>query len=230
MSHHINITRIKAISRILKSIKKDVVFVGGATVSLYVDSKSSEVRPTDDVDVVIELAAYNNYTQLEEELRNVGFENDKDSGIICRYMVQGIIVDIMPTNSDVLGFSNRWYEEGFENAISIMLDDDEVKIFSFPYFIATKLEAFKNRGNNDFRFSSDFEDIVYVLENNSNAENQLSNLPEQLKEYFSKTFQDLINQQDWEEGLYAHLEPRNAPQKIIMIENILKKIIENRNA
>lgn len=230
MSHHINITRIKAISRILKSIKKDVVFVGGATVSLYVDSKSSEVRPTDDVDVVIELAAYNNYTQLEEELRNVGFENDKDSGIICRYMVQGIIVDIMPTNSDVLGFSNRWYEEGFENAISIMLDDDEVKIFSFPYFIATKLEAFKNRGNNDFRFSSDFEDIVYVLENNSNAENQLSNLPEQLKEYFSKTFQDLINQQDWEEGLYAHLEPRNAPQKIIMIENILKKLIENRNA
>lgn len=230
MSHHINITRIKAISRILKSIKKDVVFVGGATVSLYVDSKSSEVRPTDDVDVVIELAAYNNYTQLEEELRNVGFENDKDSGIICRYMVQGIIVDIMPTNSDVLGFSNRWYEEGFENAISIMLDDDEVKIFSFPYFIATKLEAFKNRGNNDFRFSSDFEDIVYVLENNSNAENQLSNLPEQLKEYFSKTFQDLINQQDWEEGLYAHLEPRNAPQKIIMIENILKKLIENINA
>ena len=230
MSHHINIKRIKAISRILKSIKKDVVFVGGATVSLYVDSKSSEVRPTDDVDVVIELAAYNNYTQLEEELRNVGFENDKESGIICRYMVQGIIVDIMPTNSDVLGFSNRWYEEGFENAISIMLDDDEVKIFSFPYFIATKLEAFKNRGNNDFRFSSDFEDIVYVLENNSNAENQLSNLPEQLKEYFSKTFQDLINQQDWEEGLYAHLEPRNAPQKIIMIENILKKLIENRNA
>ena len=230
MSHHINITRIKAISRILKSIKKDVVFVGGATVSLYVDSKSSEVRPTDDVDVVIELAAYNNYTQLEEELRNVGFENDKESGIICRYMVQGIIVDIMPTNSDVLGFSNRWYEEGFENAISIMLDDDEVKIFSFPYFIATKLEAFKNRGNNDFRFSSDFEDIVYVLENNSNAENQLSNLPEQLKEYFSKTFQDLINQQDWEEGLYAHLEPRNAPQKIIMIENILKKLIENINA
>ena len=230
MSHHINITRIKAISRILKSIKKDVVFVGGATVSLYADSKSSEVRPTDDVDVVIELAAYNNYTQLEEELRNVGFENDKESGIICRYMVQGIIVDIMPTNSDVLGFSNRWYEEGFENAISIMLDDDEVKIFSFPYFIATKLEAFKNRGNNDFRFSSDFEDIVYVLENNSNAENQLSNLPEQLKEYFSKTFQDLINQQDWEEGLYAHLEPRNAPQKIIMIENILKKLIENRNA
>ena len=230
MSHHINITRIKAISRILKSIKKDVVFVGGATVSLYVDSKSSEVRPTDDVDVVIELAAYNNYTQLEEELRNVGFENDKDSGIICRYMVQGIIVDIMPTNSDVLGFSNRWYEEGFENAISIMLDDDEVKIFSFPYFIATKLEAFKNRGNNDFRFSSDFEDIVYVLENNSNAENQLLNLPEQLKEYFSKTFQDLINQQDWEEGLYAHLEPRNAPQKIIMIENILKKLIENINA
>ncbi len=130
----------------------------------------------------------------------------------------------------MLGFSNRWYEEGFENAISIMLDDDEVKIFSFPYFIATKLEAFKNRGNNDFRFSSDFEDIVYVLENNSNSENQLSNLPEQLKEYFSKTFQDLINQQDWEEGLYAHLEPRNAPQKIIMIENILKKLIENRNA
>ena len=50
----------------------------------------------------------------------------------------------MPTNSDVLGFSNCWYPEGFENAIDIDLDEyTSVKIFSPAYFIASKLEAFK---------------------------------------------------------------------------------------
>jgi hypothetical protein len=29
--------------------------VGGATISLYVDSKTEEIRPTDDIDIVVEI-------------------------------------------------------------------------------------------------------------------------------------------------------------------------------
>ena len=95
-----------------------MVFVGGATVALYAPSEISfEARSTNDVDVIIELASYTDYSQLDEKLRSVGFQNDIESGIICRYKVQGIVVDIMPTDSSVLGFSNRWYTDGFNNAV-----------------------------------------------------------------------------------------------------------------
>lgn len=40
-----------------------------------------------------------------------------------------------------------------------------VRIFSAPYFLATKLEAFVDRRENEGRFSTDFEDIVHVLNN-----------------------------------------------------------------
>ena len=224
MSHQINITRIKAVARALHNLQKDVVFVGGATVSLYADAAAAESRPTDDVDVVIELASYAGYAALDEQLRNAGFVNDTVSGVICRYQTQGIIVDILPTIAEVIGFSNKWYPEGFKQAIPVLLGDMTVKIFSLPFFIASKLEAYKNRGGNDYRFSSDFEDIVYVLENNSEAEQLLLNSQEPLRSYLIEEFCTLLKDPALEEGLYAHLEPRNAPQQIEKIESILRNV------
>lgn len=91
-----------------------MVFVGDATISLYADDPAAaEPRPTDDIDVVVELATYTEFSnQLEDRLRQLGFVNDVESGIICRYKIDGLVVDIMPTNPDVLGFSNRWYKDG----------------------------------------------------------------------------------------------------------------------
>ncbi len=76
MSHQTNIVRIKAIANLLNQLNEEYVFVGGATVSLYRDENRTEVRPTDDVDVVIELASYKGYADLDEKLRKTGFEND----------------------------------------------------------------------------------------------------------------------------------------------------------
>ncbi len=64
---HENITRIKAVSQALRDLKQDYVFVGGAVVSLYATNPflASEIRPTDDVDVVVELASYKGYSGLD---------------------------------------------------------------------------------------------------------------------------------------------------------------------
>jgi predicted nucleotidyltransferase len=225
MDLHLSILRIKAVATILKELNQKLVFVGGATVALYAPREISfETRPTDDVDIVVELASYMDYSKLDEELRRLGFCNDIESGIICRYSVQGIIVDIMPTNSAVLGFSNCWYSEGFKNAIDIELDKNTiVKIFSPPYFIASKLEAFKDRGGNDYRTSTDFEDIVYVFENCKDLEYGLQNTTESLKEYFKFEFSKLLKNSNLEEGIYAHLSPRFATIKSIEILNLLKR-------
>jgi hypothetical protein len=55
MSYQDNITRTKAVFNALGSLRKDIVFVGGATVSLYADRMAEKVRSTIDVDILIEL-------------------------------------------------------------------------------------------------------------------------------------------------------------------------------
>lgn len=102
----------------LKDLNQDYVFVGGATVSLYAtDPVADMVRPTDDVDVIVELASYKGYTELEEKLLSIGFKNDITSGVICRYKIRGITLDVMPTHPEAIGFSNIWYPEGIGNSV-----------------------------------------------------------------------------------------------------------------
>jgi len=205
---HENLVRIKAVHQALKGLEQDYVFVGGATVSLYATNPglATEIRPTDDVDIVVELASYKGYAELDERLRTLGFNNDIVSGVICRYTIQGVIVDVMPTDPSIIGFSNRWYAKGFESAVQYVLDEQTtVQIFSLPYFVASKWEAFKGRGKNDYRTSKDFEDLVYVFENVDDFEPQIQSSPEHVISYLREEFVDLINQDDFEEGLYAHL-------------------------
>jgi len=108
-----NLVRISAVAQILQGLQQTYVFVGGATVSLYASEPviAENIRPADDVDVIIELASYAGYAGIDERLREIGFVNDIESGVLCRYRIQGIIVDIMPTDPLVIGFSNRWYPE-----------------------------------------------------------------------------------------------------------------------
>ena len=166
MPNQINITRIKAVHNILTQLDEKIAFVGGATVSLYANREVFEVRPTDDVDVILEILSYKDRSNLEKRLREVGFIHDIESGVLCRYQIKGITVDIMPTDDASIGFKNIWYPDGHEQAVLHKIDEQhEVYILTAPHFIATKLEAFKDRGNKDGRLSTDFEDINFVLEN-----------------------------------------------------------------
>jgi len=117
----------------------------------------------------------------------MGFANAQDSGVICRYKVHGIIVDIMRTGENVLGFKNKWYPEGYKNSIEVDIDGQySIRIFSLPYFIASKLDAFSDRGKNDGRTSSDFEDIVYVMEYSRSIWDQLKNAPQEVKKLLTR--------------------------------------------
>jgi predicted nucleotidyltransferase len=226
MSHHQNITRIKAVYTALEEMASEVVFVGGATVSLYTDRPGGETRPTEDVDILVEVAHYSGYASVEEKLRAKGFVNDVDSRVICRYKVNGIIVDVMPTSEDILGFSNRWYKQAFENAMQMTIDKDyEVSIFSAPYFLASKLEAFKHRGKNDGRTSSDFEDIIFVLNNRSVIWDELAETKGELRDYFFQKFRSLLSSPYFEEWIGANLD-YNEQGRVAYILKGLRKLFE----
>lgn len=220
MSHHDNITRIKAVYNALGDLKNEVVFVGGATVSLYADRRAEETRPTNDIDVIIELWAYKDYSAVDERLRKMGFINDQESGVICRYIVQGIIVDVMPTHDRTLGFSNKWYPQGFTSSIEHTLDEVKIRIFSAPYFLASKLEAFFHRGNGDGRTSTDFEDIVFLLENRSKIWEEIENADSEVRQYLIETFETLMLNNHFEEWIDCHAGFSSPPATYFIIDKL----------
>jgi len=68
----------------------------------------------------------------------------------------------MPTNA-ILGFENKWYPIAFETAENYQLDDFIIKLIHPIYFLATKFDAYNNRGNGDILESKDIEDILNVI-------------------------------------------------------------------
>lgn len=201
------------------SLHGSVVFVGGATVPLYTDRIADELRPTDDVDILIELASYKDYAGVEEQLRARGFMNDTSSGFIGRYRIHGVVVDVMPTEESILGFTNRWYNTGKHKTMNYKLPDGNfIQLFEPAYFLASKIEAFKNRGGSDGRLSTDFEDIVYLLNNRTGIWEELEAAEEVVKSYLSNELKAMLDHPYIDEWISAHLEHADQPRVIFILD------------
>lgn len=214
-------------ARGLGPLKDEVVFVGGATVELYLAGQSAlRVRATDDVDCVVEVAARSGYHRLEEKLRGLGFRNSKEAGApICRWEYGGILVDVMPLDGSVLGFSNRWYPEGFERAGTAKLPGgQEIRIFTLPYFVASKLEAFKGRGRGDFMGSSDMEDIVTLIDGAEGFGEEVEQAPASVKRYLRDSFRELLTDGRFLDGLQGHLPPAAGPGRVARARAVLEAL------
>lgn len=221
MSHQDNVSRIKIVRDALGDLRDDVVFVGGSTVSFYADKETFEVRETDDVDVIIEVLTYSDHAKFEAKIQKLGFSPDANSKVRVRYKIKGITVDFMPTTDVAIGFENKWYPDGFKNAIEYSIGEDEsIQILAPEYFLATKLEAFKSRGYSDPRQSQDFEDIVYVLENRDSIWPELANCSESVKSYLIAEFGKLLSQKGIEEWIDCHVDFILPPSTYMILENL----------
>jgi predicted nucleotidyltransferase len=161
-----NIEMIQVVSTALNNLDVPVIFIGGATVSLYLNlDTAEEVRPTEDVDVIIEILSSLEYSKLSEKLLKLRFMPDTTKGApLCRWKYLGVSVDIMPMDEKVLGFSNTYYKEAFKIQNKVLLPNgEEIRILPIEHFLLIKIEAFKNRGLEDPRLSKDLEDIVAIL-------------------------------------------------------------------
>lgn len=191
-----NLKRLQKVACGLGDLNESVVYVGGSVAELYVsDPAATDIRPTMDVDCVVELASYKKFNELCDLLRKKGFQNDQSPDApICRWIYQGETVDIMPDDEDVIGFSNKWYHPAIANKESRVLPDDTV-IYIFPvtYYVATKFEALAGRGGNDLRTSHDFEDIIYIINSCPDfIEHYKNEKDEALKQYLKEKIEALI--------------------------------------
>lgn len=146
---------------------EQVVFVGGCATGLLVDDAAlTDIRPTEDVDAIVEVASLAGYHRLAEQLMQRGFKQTiADNTPPFRWYWSRMQLDLVPLDETVLGFANPWYRVGYDNALETTLADSlRLRHLSAPYFLATKFEAFKDRGQNDVYLSHDLEDIMTVVE------------------------------------------------------------------
>jgi predicted nucleotidyltransferase len=213
----------------LGNLLPQMVFVGGAVTELYVPATAdvAEIRPTEDVDCTIQLHSYTAFTELENELRKKGFENNQN--LLIRWKYKGITVDIMPDDASILGFSNPWYKNGIATAITVALSSKiTIQIFSYSYFLASKLTALFGRGIQDLRLSKDFEDIVFTLFYKHNVIQEISSSDNEVQQYIQQCFKKLLEQQNIQEAIYSVLPSGEIfEENIIAIKNIFKELAFN---
>ncbi|MBU2884506.1 hypothetical protein KO507_01860 [Gilvimarinus agarilyticus] len=176
-----------------------MAFVGGCTTGLLMtDPYTREtVRYTDDVDVIVSVLGYSQWHLLSEQLQARGFRIAMNEAVNCRFRLGAVQVDFMPDNAEVLGFSNRWYSEALNAAQAQMLSSSiRIRLVTPPYFLATKLEAFKGRGNNDLLESHDAEDIFNLVDGRAELATELPMAPEELRQYLAEEFGKLLKHPD----------------------------------
>lgn len=211
----------------LADLLPDMLFVGGAVVELYIpnDVEIAEVRQTEDVDCVAEITNRNDFTELEDRLRKLGFQHEKN--VICRWIYKDVIVDVMPTDENILGFSNRWYREGIAHAIPYHLSDTAViNILPVAWFIACKIEALLGRGITDLRLSKDLEDIVFLLDYLAGLEDEIAMADYPVKKYIQENFRTLLEYDVLPEAIFCVLPAgENSPQNAKLILQKMQALI-----
>ncbi|WP_044211738.1 hypothetical protein [Flammeovirga sp. OC4] len=225
--HSSNIEMLQTVAEGLKGLPEEMVFVGGAVAELYASHPElSDIRPTLDVDCVIELQSRIHLAKLEDDLRKIGFANDvSEDAPICRWVYKGIKVDIMPSDPTLLGFSNTWYDEGIENKIvKILPDKTEINVFAPEYYLAAKFEAHNGRGGNDLRQSHDFEDIIYILGNCDELLDRFKNSNETVKQYLKEQCINLLSNDSLEEGIESALPYGSEEEEVEIIMELIQNM------
>lgn len=204
-----NLDLVRQVATRLGPFVERVVFLGGAAAGLQItDPAAPAPRPTKDVDVVVEVASTAEYLgALRDELRGLGFSEDTEEGApLCRWTVDGVKVDVMPTRGGVLGFTNRWYEAALAHATRFALPGGPtIRLVTAPCFLATKLEAFRGRGAGDFAASHDLEDFIAVLDGRATVEDEVLAAADDVRAYLAETLAALLTEPGFLDALPGHL-------------------------
>jgi hypothetical protein len=174
-------------AEILGPLLDDVVFVGGATIHLWVtETTAPPIRATDDVDVICDVTGYGEYNAVAERLRERGLQEAISEPVICRWRHgrTGLAIDVMPIDEAVLGFSNPWYSLGIETAIERELGSGaRIRAVVPPVLLATKLAAWRGRGRGDVLTSLDVHDVIVLVDGRPELIDEVADQGEEFRRY-----------------------------------------------
>ncbi len=172
----------------LGKMTDEVVFLGAATLVLWISDPAAPLpRPTADVDVVVvEVTSLGGFYEMEEKLRRAGFRDEET--VLGRFLfgINDAQLDVIPADAAILGFKNWWQRASLPSAVDRTLPSGkEISCLPAPNLLATKLEAFSERGREDYVGSPDFEDIVALIDGRAELYDEVVAANPDLRAYIS---------------------------------------------
>ncbi|MDR9487472.1 hypothetical protein [Salibacter sp.] len=224
----INLKVIEKVASVLGELNEEIIYVGGAVVSLYATDEGAEhPRPTKDIDISVQIGSYLEMNKFQEKLRKRKIYPSSQGGVLYRYSYDGIQIDFIPWESTSLGPTNSWLKPGFEYARNIEVGAESIKILPLPFYIATKWEAYKSRGK-DPRMSHDLEDIIYVIDNNKNVIEHFDESDhEGVRMFLSKMSNEILSDSSRDEIIECHINPYTANERKRLVLDRLKYMSES---
>ncbi|HZW62572.1 MAG TPA: hypothetical protein VFF15_02900 [Flavobacteriaceae bacterium] len=113
--------------------------------------------------------------------------------------------------------ANPWFEEGFNNLQEVDIDGITIQIMPLPYFLASKFSAHLDRGGSDPRFSHDFEDITYILDNRTDWHKIIAAEKGKVKAFLLEQLQLIIDSPKLQEAMIANLFYETQEERFQMI-------------
>lgn len=194
---------------LLRPLLEELVFVGGCATGLLVsDPAVGGIRPTKDVDAIVDVTSYTKYEALSGRLRALGLAEDSTEGApLCRWRYQDLIVDVMPIDDAILGFSNRWYPQAIASAERRSTGGTDFRLVTPVYFVATKLEAFHGRGTDGLATSHDLEDVITLVDGRPELIAEIAAAEPPVRQYIASEVQALLDRRDFVDALPGFLLP-----------------------
>ena len=218
----VNSQLIDMIKRVAMALGDDllkrVAFIGGCTTCLLVTDEFSkeEVRFTDDVDLIIDVLGYAKWVEFQGQLKSKGFYVSMEDDVNCRMRLGELKVDFMPIDEKILGFTNKWYEKSLETAQDYLLDENlAIKLLTSPYFIATKLEAYLGRGNNDPLGSHDLEDILILVDGREELADEIKAADKDVRLYIAEQFSALLQHEYFDHAVQGFTRSNKEREDLI---------------
>jgi len=219
-----NIELLTRVAEALGELRQQMAFVGGcATGLLLTDAAAAPVRVTHDVDAIVAIVSLREYHRLGAALRSKGFSQTLAGGEPpYRWTFTGMKLDVMPTDPAILGFSNRWYEPALTTAVVTNISESvTIRLVRPDYFIATKLDAFLDRGQGDYLLSHDLEDVLSVVDGRPELVGEIAQAEPALRAYVASVIARLLDDEGFLNALPGLvMEAIAAPRTPIVLRRL----------
>lgn len=223
----LNLANLDRVAVALENVGVRHAFVGGATIELFLDALgAAQARVTEDVDCIVDVRDRSAHYALEARLRAAGFVHATEPGDpLCRWRIDGIVVDIMPIDETILGFSNPFYRAALDAAETVTLPSGRpVPCSTLGYTIATKVVAFEARGRSDPWSSKDLEDLVSLFDGGAGIVGAVAALPDDERGRVCRWARDLAAHPAAAEWVEGHLS--RGPGFVDRVERVIERIEE----
>jgi predicted nucleotidyltransferase len=210
----------------IEPLLNQIVLVGGCAVGfLITDSAQLLPRETDDVDLATEITTLGDYHEFSNRLKELGFSEDTETGVICRWRKAELRLDAMPMKEVGFGSVNSWFPMAIKTATAISLPNgSKLKHINAPTFIATKIESFLDRGDNNFQHY-DIEDIINVINGREEVIDELAKADQELRDFTSDKLGAFLEINAFTDLIPSHIRPNESRAEIVFER--LRKITGN---